>query len=249
METESVFDGFRVKICKVGGEEFAEVFLAKFLVSQVLAFLFQEFGTNARARGRGRFQAGPVAVAPEPFVVEETLAAVRRGHEPEGGVRVGGEHGAQRFVKFVGDARGFVDQQERDVGEAANRGFSAGKSNDAGAVGEQKRDFVVAVAARVDAQCGEERTGFPDELGGLAGGRGGDDGERAGMVKGLMDSTDGDGGGLAPLAAAVEDAAAGEDVEGGDLIGAGMEAKALAGEGDHIQTVTRMGRRRAIAFG
>ena len=49
-----------------------------------------------------------------------------------------GEHGAKGEVEFVGDEGGFVDDKEREGGEAAD-GFLglAGQADDAGAVGEK----------------------------------------------------------------------------------------------------------------
>ena len=60
-------------------------------------------------------------------------------------------------------------------------------------------------------------------------------------MEGLVNGADGDGGGLAPLAAAIEEAAANGGIEGASLIGAGFEGEAVAREGDDVREVPRFG--------
>ena len=160
--------------------------------------------------------AQPVAGLSRPGFVEEAALAEGRAHEPEGAA-ADGEHGANGFVEVVGDARGFIDEQERDGGEAADGGFGAGEPDDARAVGQQERDGVVAVAARADSEPGDTkcealRTNSPlCRSVGLTTMMSDSDVERT--VHGF----DGGEGGLAPLARAVENAAAGVHVEHGSL--------------------------------
>ena len=57
------------------------------------------------------------------------------------------------------------------------------------------------------------------------------------MMEGLMDGAQGGGGGLAPLAAAVENAAADEGIENLGLLRVRVEAEAIAGEGYGVHDV------------
>ncbi len=201
--------------------------MPKLLVSQVAALLVEELGADAGTLCGGGFEARPFGTTFTPLGVEETLPAIGGGHEPDGGIRVGGDHGADSFVEIVRHARSFVDQQQGDIGEAANGGFAARQSDDASAIGQGERDGVVAITAREDAELAQEAAGFADELGRLASRWRGDDGERLGVVERLMDGADGDGGGLAPLAATVEEAAANSGVEGTGLVRVRLEGEVV----------------------
>ena len=55
----------------------------------------------------------------------------------------------------------------------------------------------------------------------------------------MMDGAHGDGGGLTPLAAAVEQAAADAGIESEDLIRAGMKGEAVAREGGDVGVMER----------
>jgi len=54
----------------------------------------------------------------------------------DAGIGGGGEEGADGKVESVGDPGGFVDDQERNPGEAADVVAFAGEGEDTGAVGE-----------------------------------------------------------------------------------------------------------------
>ena len=95
---------------------------------------------------------------------------------------------------------------------------------------EEQRDFVIAIAARFDAQLAQKKGGFADELGALAGRGAGDEDKRAGLAERNVDGFGGADGGLAPLARAVEDDAIGVAVEDLGLEFVGDEAEDIPGK-------------------
>jgi hypothetical protein len=85
----------------------------------------------------------------------------------------------------------------------------------------------------------EEVFGFADELTRLTRGRRSDDGERSGMMAGLVNRAGRDSGGLAPLPASVEETAADERIEGYGLVGIGVEVETIASEGCGVYAFAR----------
>jgi hypothetical protein len=152
-------------------------------------------------------------------------------------LRIGGEHGADGFVQRVGHPGGFVNQEEADRGEASDRVFVAGESDDSRVVGEQERHVVVSVSFAADFQISQECFGFSEEFGGLAGGGGDYQGEGAWMVNGVVDRFEGGYGGLSPLASTVDDAAADVGVEHLRLIGIGVEVELRFREVDRVEMI------------
>ena len=118
-------------------------------------------------------------------------------------------------VEFVGDARGFVDDHETDIGEAADRVFAFREADDAGAVRKQERAAVFAIAARADAELGDGFAGFAEELAALPEAGAGDNHETIRMKMRIMNGFYGACCRFSPLASAIEDAAGaggGEDL-------------------------------------
>ena len=185
-------DQFGGEEARLRAEEVAEVFLAERAVGCVGAFCGEEFGGDAGAICSGDFDAEPLVIA-DPFVVEEAALATGSGHDEEGAVG-GGEEGTGGAVEGVGDAGGFVDDEERDGGEAADGGFVAGEGDDAGVVGELETEAVAGVGFARDIEGAEEGEDFAEEFAGLAEGGGEDERERVGDVEGLVESADGGSG-------------------------------------------------------
>ena len=113
--------------------EFAKVILGEVARPEGAALLLEEAGRDARAFGGGHSEASPFVAAAGPFVVKEAAFAVGRAEEPEAAA-ADREHGTKGAVEIIGDARGFVDEQQGDGGEAADGGFEAGDADDARAV-------------------------------------------------------------------------------------------------------------------
>ena len=133
------------------------------------AFFLEKPRADAWALRGGGFHARPPGPALGPLFVEETLASVGRGHEPDRRVGVGGDHRAEGVIQIVWYAGGFVNQEQRDIREPADGGLAAGEADNARAVGQGERNGIVSIAARVDAESAEERAGLADELSRLAG--------------------------------------------------------------------------------
>jgi len=127
----------------LGAEEVAHIFLAEVTVCGLGAFGIEEFFTDAGAFCGGDGDAEPVVTA-DPGVVEIAVLATGGGHDEEGSVG-GGEEGEGGAEEGVGDAGGFVDDDEGGGGEAADGGFIAGEGDDAGAVGEFEAELVAGV--------------------------------------------------------------------------------------------------------
>ena len=140
----------------VCGVELAQIFLREVARSESPAFLFEETCSNAGAIGGGDAEPGPAISAIGPFVVEEAALAVWSTQEPQASA-AHGEHGTEGAIEFVGNAGGFVDEHQRNRRESAHGGFDAGDADDAGAVGKSERDFIIAIAARFDAQFAEKK--------------------------------------------------------------------------------------------
>ena len=107
--------------------------------------------------------------------VEEAGGGGGSGEEPEGGIiGGGGEGGTKGGIDVVGDAGGFVDDEERS-GVAAGGGGGVGESENAGSVvGEEESGTVAAVVFEGDLEGGEMGGAFVDEFGGLFFGGGSD---------------------------------------------------------------------------
>ena len=209
-----------------GFDKFAAVFLAKHALAH-LGTLFGEMASgDARAlAGRDR-EAFPVVVRGGPGFVEESTAAVGGGHEPKRAI-TDGEHGTHGEIELIFNPSSFVDQEQRDAGEAADSTFGTGEADDAAAVRKDDGMLVFAIAARGDAELAQERAHLADELRGLAEAGAEDEREAAGKEVGLMDSFRGGNGGLAPLAGAIEDSAPGVANEESGLLGVQAKVEAL----------------------
>jgi hypothetical protein len=218
------------------GGEFAKVLLTEPAVTHDDAVAGEVFGKNARAVSGGDFYAIPGGTALDPSAVKKAAGAERGGHQP--GVTTGdGEDGAHGEVKVFRDASGLIDEEQADAGEATVSRFIAGEPDDAGAVGQDERDFIVAVATAPDAEAGQEHSGLTDELSGLTGSRAEDEDEGFGLVPGGEDSVGGGEGGLAPLAGTVKDHMLRAGCENGGLDGIRVKGEAVASEGDGIEGV------------
>ena len=114
--------------------EFAKKLLLKQVTRECCELLIEVLAPNAWAIIGGDGDALEARFGVGPFVIEEALASVGRGEDPEERLGIGGEHGQQGVVEGVGDARGFVNEKKRGRGEAANGGFGVGESDDARAV-------------------------------------------------------------------------------------------------------------------
>ena len=173
--------------------------------------------------------------------VEKAALAVGGAEEPEVAT-ADGEHGPKSEVKFVGDLRGFVDDEEREGGEAADGFLSiAGQTDDSGAVGEKQRDVICAVAARFYAESAGKCFGFSEEFGALAFAWAGNDNEGSCVDMGSVDGGCGAEGGLTPLACAVEDDAMAGRLQEACLRFIGVEVEALAHEFDDVDSVGEAG--------
>ena len=94
----------------------------------------------------------PILVA-GPFAVKEAGFAVGRAHEPERSA-ADREHGPEGAIEIIRHARGFVDHEQADGGEAADCSFAFGQTDDARAVGQLDRALVYAIAADTDPELG-----------------------------------------------------------------------------------------------
>ena len=108
----------------------------------------------------GDGEPGPgIAALARPRIPEKTLATARGGQDPETAVG-GGEHGAEGVVELVGDIGGFVDDEQGDGGEAAERIGIAWKGDEPGMVGEQEGVRMTEDAADGDVEGLGEADGF-----------------------------------------------------------------------------------------
>ena len=135
----------------------------------------------------------------------------------------GGKEGTGGAVKRVGDAGGFVDDEERYGGKAADGGFVAREGDDAGVVGELEAEGVAGIGFARNVESAQEGEDFAKEFAGLAQGGGEDEREGVGNVESLVESADGGSGGFAPLTGAVDEDVAGGGVENLLLTGIGVE--------------------------
>ena len=207
--------------------ELAEVLLAEAALTHGGPLLLKEGGRDARAGGGGGADALPLGTPLNPGFVEEPVLAEGGAHEPEG-AGADGEHGAEGHVELVGDAGGFVDEEQGDGGEAAVGGFGSGQADNAGLVGENQGDLVVAIALGPDAELACEGSGLAEELGALAGAGADDDDEAGGVMESMVDGLGGDDGGFAPLPGAVQDTAIGVGVQHARLKSVGREPQGMA---------------------
>jgi hypothetical protein len=127
---------------------------------------------------------------------------------------------------FVWDARGLVDDEHVDVGEAADGVSGTGEADDAAVGGEEQ---LVGIALLQEGRFEEsmEVDNDAEQLGGLAEAAREEKDQGAGFEESLVEAEDGDDGGFAGLARAIEQEAfvvAFEDLE---LPGVGLEAEDL----------------------
>jgi hypothetical protein len=115
---------------------------------------------------------------------------MRGAHEPQVS-GADGAHGGDRVVE-----RG---------GEAADGLLLARDADEARAVGQLKRDLVIAIAAEGQTETRDEA--LAEELAGLALARADDEDHGVGHEEGRVYGFEGDDGGLAPLAGAIEQTA------------------------------------------
>jgi hypothetical protein len=190
------------------------------------AFAFgEEFGRDAGAIEGGGAEIEPAGLGVVPEVVVEAGAVARGGEDPDAGGVPGGGEGAGEGVKDgVGDEGGFVEDGE-GAGVAADGGLAAGEGADFRAV----RGVLEVVLAALEGADGfvellEEGADLFDDFAGLGFGAGEDEdlGVRAGDE--VMGGLEGDDGGFAGLAGAVEDDAL---VVGGE----GLFLPGVEGEG------------------
>lgn len=175
------------------------------------SFGIEEFFGDAGAFCGGDGDAEPVVTA-DPGVVEIAVLAAGGGHDEEGSVG-GGEEGKGGAEEGIGNAGGFVDDDQRCGGETADGGFVAGEGDDAGPVGEFEAEVVAGVGFAGEVEGVKEVEDFAVEFAGLPEGGGEDEGESGGGMEGLVEGTDGGSCGLAPLAGAVNDDAVLRGVE------------------------------------
>jgi hypothetical protein len=146
---------------------------------------------------------------------------VGRGQANEAAVR-DGQHGTHGAIKLVGNAGGLIDDEQMDIGEAANGVGLAGETDDAAGVFEA--DLVLGAALqerRADAAV--EVGDLGEELGGLAQASGEEQDQGAGVVERFEHAEQGDGGRFAGLATAVEKKATVLAVDDLDLPRVGVE--------------------------
>jgi hypothetical protein len=135
----------------------------------------------------------------------EPAALAKGGGEGDDGAGRDGEHGADGVVELVGDAGGFVDDQETDAGVAADGVFQAGEADHAAAVDQLQAEGAASIAGRVSAESVVEAEELTIDLLGLAQSRGEHEDEGTGLVEGLVEGESGGDGALAGLAAAEEE--------------------------------------------
>ena len=230
LSSEGGFDEVAVEAGHAVIDEFGHVLLGVPVGFEGVSGVFEELGGDAGAFGGGDRDTEPCRAAVLPLFVEETAFAAGGAEEPEIAVG-GGEHGKEGLIHVVIDARGLVDEHERDGGEAAHGAFIAGKADDPGAVGEEQGDRVIAIAARADAEFRNHAGGFTQEFGALPLGRAGDENFAPGLRVCAMYGLGSGDEGLAPLTAAVENALSGGAEENFELRRIGMKAEAVAHEG------------------
>ena len=126
--------------------EFAEVLLAKPAVAHSGAITLEIFGGNARALGGGNFDAVPFGAAGDPSPIKEAAATIRSAHQPKVAI-AGDEDGSHGEIEIIVHAGGFIDEEQTNPRESTNIRLGGGKPDDAGAIREQKRDFVVSITA------------------------------------------------------------------------------------------------------
>src|SRR6185312_12854657 len=230
-------DGFHqiaVEEAGAGADEFAGVFLTKFVGTHGAALIFEEAPGDLGAGGGLACYAKPVGSAEGPDFVEEAALAAGGAHHPE--IAVGyGEHRLQGVVHFVGDARGFVDQKQRYRREATDGVFEARQPDDARAVREQERDRIISVAAGPDAHARDHAAGLAHPFARLPAAWARDDNEAAWLGERAVQRFGDRDGGLAPLTATVENSAARAGTQHFGLLLVDAEAEAGAREGYGIE--------------
>ncbi len=203
--------------------EGAVVFLAEPGIAEGAAFLVEEFRVDAWALGGGDVDARPVVAAPGPGVVEEAALAEGGGQADEAALG-DGKHRPDRAVQVVGNAGGLVDDDQIDVGVAANGVLAAGEGNDAAEVLE----FDLLGGAALEQAIAQDLVKEGDQaqqLLGLAMAARQDEDLGQAVEQGLDQGEDGDDGGLAGLSAAVEQQAGMAVFQHLDLPGIGLEAQ------------------------
>jgi len=104
------------------------VFLAEPGFAQGSALAGQSFLGDTRDLVGRDLDAVPVGAAVGPGIVKEAALAVGSGQADHAAVG-DGEHGADGAVEVIGDAGGFIDDQQVDIGVAADRVFFAGQTD------------------------------------------------------------------------------------------------------------------------
>ena len=201
----------------LGGGEVAKVLFGELLGGFALAFGGDEVGGNA-AGGAG---AGGGRGEPEPgmrrrvlgneFAIEEALLAERGGEEPEMALG-GGDEGGDGGEDFVGNAGGFVDD-EQVGGESAGMIGVGGQSQNEGVVGEAERAWIGAVSGERQLELAGEVAAARGEKVRLAESGREDQDILARLGHGLVEGPDGSEGRLAPLPVAIEEHVAGGGAE------------------------------------
>jgi len=128
--------------------------------------------------------------------VEEAALAFGGAEEPNGCV-ADGEQGREREIDFVFDARGFVDDEQGDGGEAADMVLIGGDADDAGSVFEFEAE---AASSGGGGGEGGEIAHFANEFADLLFGGGGDDDGGLWLEVRGVDGDERGGGGFAGLA-------------------------------------------------
>src|ERR1019366_7615351 len=100
-----------------------------------------------------------------------------------------------------------------------------------------RRDWVVTIAARPDAELRDHARGFAQEFGGLALAISGDQDFAVRLRESAMDGFGRGDGGLAPLATAVQNALSGRALENFDLRRVGMKVETVAHEGYGVEVI------------
>src|SRR6185312_9058698 len=237
---ESGFDQVAIESADTGADELAHVLLKEGVIVEPVAVLLQCTGRDARTLGGGDADAMPVLAAMFPFFVEEASLAPWGGDHPE--ISLGGyEHGEHRHIHFFRHTGGFVDDEHRDRGEAADFVFRVGNADDTGAVGQEERKAVVAVPFLSNAEAIKHLSGALHPFAALAKAGAGDEDFAAGLREGAVNGFGGRDGGLAPLTGAVEQHAAGGGVEDFALDRIEVEAEACPSESHAVQK-RRVGR-------
>ena len=171
---------------------------------------------------------GLVLVVPEFGEVADGTG--RGGDDPEGAA-ADGENGGEGLVGFGADVGGFIDDDEAGLRVAAQGDGHGGSRDEPGAVGQEQRLVVDAVAADAEAEIGGEAGGFGEDFAGLGADGADHENEAVAMAERQIEGAQGRDGAFADLAGGQQDEPEGITAEDGFLFGIGVETEGLPGPG------------------